>query len=269
MRIKKKDVLTEALLIDVTSEFTPLEKKIFRIFRKKYGDGGYASGFDRWDAAAWLIENMAYDHDQAYDLALTYWYNGNKLFDEVRSLRKKENRGYIFNRALNKFTEIFKDEKGENYIGQIPVSWEDPNNLMSNGEKFISNSDAFLWTSYRGFNIYVPFDNMLARYGTSYEFRETTTIFGRIQYREVGKEQYDHEDEDNDYNKFYEVAFILERKNIAGENETIFEEIERKDIPSPINKNVIYDVFVNDINKMVNLIKKRTFILPENDTQEE
>ena len=193
MRIKKKHVLSEALLIDVTTEFTPLEKKIFRIFRKKYGEGGYASGFDRWKAAAWLIENMDYNHDEAYDLSLTYWYNGDKLFKDAEPLRKKENRGYIFNRALYNFTEDYKEEKGEDYIGQIPVKWEDINNLMGNGNKFISNSDTFLWTGYKGFNVYVPFDNMLNNYSTSYEFRETTTIFGRIKYDEVGREQHDHE----------------------------------------------------------------------------
>ena len=263
MRIKKKHVLTEALLIDVTNEFSSLEKKIFKIFRKKFGEGGYAAGFDRWAAAAWLIENMDYNHDDAYDLALTYWYNGDKLFKEAEPLRKKEDRGYIFNRALHNFSEEYKDEKGENSIGEIPIKWEDPNNLLGNGNKFTSNTESFLWTGYRGFNIYVPFDGMLTSYRTSYEFRETTTIFGRVKYSEVGKETTD------EHNKFYQVEFDIERKNIYGENEIVFKEIEKRDIPSPINKNVIYDIFANDINKMVDLMKNRTFVLPENDIEQE
>ena len=38
MRIKKKHVLLESLLIDVTTEFTPVEKKIFKMLNKHYGN---------------------------------------------------------------------------------------------------------------------------------------------------------------------------------------------------------------------------------------
>ena len=37
MRIKKKHVLLESLLIDVSTEFTPVEKKIFKMLKKRYG----------------------------------------------------------------------------------------------------------------------------------------------------------------------------------------------------------------------------------------
>ena len=267
MRIKKKHVLTEALLIDVTNEFTPTEKKIFKIFRKKFGEGGYAGGFDRWAGASWLIENMEYNHDEAYDLALTYWYNGDKLFDEVKTLRKKENKGYVFHRALNQYEDEFLEEKGEHFIGPITIKWEDPNNLLGNGNKFTSTSDTSLWSGYRGFNIYVPFEGDLTNYRTSYNFRETTVIFGRIKYTEVGKDKYD--DPDTDYNKFYEVNFEIERKNIIGQNEIVFKEIERRNIPLPFNKKVIFDIITNDINKMVDILKNRTFVLPEEDINEE
>ena len=85
MRIKKKDVILEAQLIDLTTEFTPQEKRMLKTLNKKFGVGGMYGDFDRWEGAAFLIEEMELPYDQAYDLALTFWWYGDKLFKEARS----------------------------------------------------------------------------------------------------------------------------------------------------------------------------------------
>ena len=58
MRIKKKDVILEAQLIDSTTEFTPQEKRMLRTLNKKFGGGGMHSDFDRWEGATFLIEEI-------------------------------------------------------------------------------------------------------------------------------------------------------------------------------------------------------------------
>ena len=63
MRIKKKDVILEATLLDVSSEFNKHEKKLLKVLSKKFGEGGYSSDFDRFAAAAWLIEHMNIPYD--------------------------------------------------------------------------------------------------------------------------------------------------------------------------------------------------------------
>ena len=70
MRIKKKDVILESQLIDLTTEFTPTEKRMLKTLNKKFGKGGMYADFDRWAGAAFLIEEMELPYDQAYDLAL-------------------------------------------------------------------------------------------------------------------------------------------------------------------------------------------------------
>ena len=114
MRIKKKDVILEASLLDVSPDFTPTERRLIRVLAKKYGEGGTSSDFDRFEAAAWLIETMDIPYDQAYDLTLTYWWHGKDLFKEYDPIRKKEGRGYVFNRMLRNLLHKYIDEKGEN-----------------------------------------------------------------------------------------------------------------------------------------------------------
>ena len=100
MIIKKKHVLLESLLIDKSVEFTPQEKKLLKVLHQKYG---FASGkmekswdFDKWVAAAFLIEDFEIPYDIAHSLASTYYWNGDKLFKEYEPIRREDNRSYLF-----------------------------------------------------------------------------------------------------------------------------------------------------------------------------
>ena len=92
MKIKKKNIILEAKLIDTSGEFTTQEKRMLKTLFKKFGGGGYNSGYDRWAGATFLIEEMGLSYDQAYDLSLTHWWHGDKLFQEVDPIYKKEDR---------------------------------------------------------------------------------------------------------------------------------------------------------------------------------
>ena len=94
MIIKKKHVLLESLLIDTIGEFTPQEKKLLSVLHHKFGAGSgkieRSWDFNKWEAAAFLIEFFETPYDVAHDLASTYYWNGEELFKEYKSLRKKK-----------------------------------------------------------------------------------------------------------------------------------------------------------------------------------
>jgi len=100
MRIKKKNVLLESLLIDKIDEFTTQEKRLLHVLHKKFGMGSgkleKSWNFDKWKAAAYLIEEFEIPYDIAHSLASSYYWNGDKLFKEYEPIRKQDNRSYLF-----------------------------------------------------------------------------------------------------------------------------------------------------------------------------
>ena len=119
MIIKKKHVLLESLLIDTIGEFTPQEKKLLSVLHHKFGAGSgkieRSWDFNKWEAAAFLIEFFETPYDVAHDLASTYYWNGEKLFKEYESLRKKNNRSdllmnHAFRDILDDYIESNKNE---------------------------------------------------------------------------------------------------------------------------------------------------------------
>ncbi len=100
MRIKKKNIILEALLIDKIDEFTPQEKRLLKVLHKKFGMGSgkmeKSWDFDKWKAAAYLIEFFEVPYDVAHSLASSYYWNGDKLFKEYEPIRKQDNRSYLF-----------------------------------------------------------------------------------------------------------------------------------------------------------------------------
>jgi hypothetical protein len=125
MIIKKKHVLLESLLIDTTSEFTPQEKKLLSVIHQKFGMGSgeieKSWDFDRWKAAAFLIEFFETPYDVAHDLSTTYYWNGDKLFKDHESLRKKNNRGdlfmnFVFRDILDEYIESKKNDRDQFYL---------------------------------------------------------------------------------------------------------------------------------------------------------
>ena len=186
MRIKKKDIILEATLLDASSEFNPQEKKLLQVLHKKFGVSDPMHNFDRWIAAGWLIEHFGVPHDVAFDMALTYWWHGDKLFKEYEPIRKMENRGYLFVRALQKIIAQFKEERGENFIGNFNIAWNDSKRLFdTNKESFVSNSPVVFWDGYNGFNLYITLeDKYYERYDLPYSARRNSTIIISVKFKE-------------------------------------------------------------------------------------
>ena len=69
MRIKKKYVLLESLLIDVSSEFSDNEKRILKLIHKKYNKERENYNYSLYDVAAWLIEDFDLSYEDAFELS--------------------------------------------------------------------------------------------------------------------------------------------------------------------------------------------------------
>ena len=127
MIIKKKNVILESLLIDTVGEFTPQEKRLLKVIHDKFGMGSgkieKSWNFDKWGAAAFLIEEFEIPYDIAHDLASTYYWNGDKLFSEFETLRKKNNRSdllmnFVFRDILDDYIESNKNEDSNFYLSK-------------------------------------------------------------------------------------------------------------------------------------------------------
>lgn len=154
MRIKKKHVLLESNLIDMTSEFTPQEKRLLFVLNKQYGPADYKT-FSIWDAAAFLIELFEIPYDLAYDLSETYYYNGDKLFKEYEPIRKKLNTGEVFFRHISDMFDIVKeginDQENDN-IGTINIKYKG-----DDYGPYTIDREVKMWTHSYGFTLYIPF----------------------------------------------------------------------------------------------------------------
>jgi hypothetical protein len=156
MRIKKKHVLLESLLIDVTTEFDATEKRIFKMMYNHYGNPMYSEEgkkpFNQWDVAAWLIESLEIPYDMAYELTKTYFWNYSRLFSELSSLRKRIPSAELFNDHSRKLTSLFKDNLPPNdSYGEIKINFDRDTGIE---DKRIIN----VWDSYRGVSLYLPFN---------------------------------------------------------------------------------------------------------------
>lgn len=155
MRIKKKHVLMEAMLIDVSTEFTPTEKNILKALFQRYGHNVYGSDskFNQWEVAAWLIETLEIPYEQAYGLTKTYFYNHRELFRDVKEYRKHIPLPYIFFEYFDKlnikFIESITDEDGK--YKEVLVNFDGDTG-------FEDVRDVVVWKSYKGNVLYVSFD---------------------------------------------------------------------------------------------------------------
>ena len=157
MRIKKKHVLLESLLIDVTNEFDATEKRIFKMMYNHYGDPMKddeegKKPFNQWDVAAWLIESLEIPYDMAYELTKTYFWNYNKLFSEMSSLRKRIPSAELFNEHSRKLTSLFKDNLSNDSYGVIKINFDRDTGIED-------KRDIVFWGSYYGFSLYLPFSS--------------------------------------------------------------------------------------------------------------
>lgn len=158
MRIKKKHVLLESLLIDVTNEFDATEKRIFKMLYNHYGDPtkGDEEGkkpFNQWDVATWLIESLEIPYDMAYELTKTYFWNYSRLFSELSSLRKRIPSAELFNDHSRKLTSLFKDNLPPNdSYGEIKINFDRDTGIED-------KRNILVWDSYYGVSLYLPFNS--------------------------------------------------------------------------------------------------------------
>ena len=267
MRIKKKDVILEAQLIDLTTEFTPQEKRMLKTLNKKFGVGGMYGNFDRWDGAAFLIEEMELPYDQAYDLALTYWWYGDKLFDEAATLYKKEDKGYIFNRVMRELlTPYIKGRVGTadrmegETIANVSITWEDPEHLISKEGVFTVTDDVTLWDGHKGFTLYIPFnqDSVNGEY-VDYKLRNHNTIMVYIQFIE-----YDEKNPKGDTHVNINIEYTLGDTSMRKDKRF---SMDNFDIPMPIpmTKEKIYKIFTDMLKDTLEKIESMTFTLQNTD----
>jgi len=263
MRIKKKDVILEAQLIDLTTEFTPTEKKMLKTLNKKFGVGGMYGNFDRWEGAAFLIEEMELPYDQAYDLALTYWWYGDKLFDEAATLYKKEDKGYIFNRVMRELlTPYIKGRVGTadrmegETIANVSITWEDPEHLISKEGVFTVTDDVTLWDGHKGFTLYIPFnqDSVNGEY-VDYKLRNHNTIMVYIQFIE-----YDEKNPKGNTHVNINIEYTLGDTSMRKDKRF---SMDNFDIPMPIpmTKEKIYKIFTDMLKDTLEKIESMTFPL--------
>ena len=267
MRIKKKDVILEAQLIDLTTEFTPTEKRMLKTLNKKFGKGGMYSDFDRWDGAAFLIEEMELPYDQAYDLALTYWWYGDKLFDEAATLYKKEDKGYIFNRVMRELlTPYIKGRVGTanrmegETIADVSITWEDPEHIVSKEGAFTVTDDVTLWDGHKGFTLYIPFnqDSVNGEY-VDYKLRNHNTIMVYIQFI-----VYDEKNPKGDTHVNINIEYTLGDTYMRKDKRF---SMDNFDIPMPIpmTKEKIYKIFTDMLKDTLEKIESMTFTLQNPD----
>ena len=263
MRIKKKDVILEATLLDVSSEFNNQEKKLLKVIAKKFGDGGYDSKFDRFEAAAWLIEHMNIPYDVAYDLSLTYWWHGKDLFKEYDPIRKKEGRGYVFNKMLRNLLHKYIEERGED-IGEIKITWNDPHNDFGEEETFTTNALIKLWSGNQGFSLYIPLgDDFNDNYDIDYSTRNNATLMVGIEFLDYPAPSYKEKgDPRADTHLKLKVEY---HTGSSWSSPTTKKTLIEKDIPmpQPMVPETVYKLFTDTIKDVLDKIEGMPFDMPE------
>lgn len=149
MRIKKKFVMLESRLIDLTSEFSPQEKRILEMLYKQYG---LESNFNMWDVAAQLIEDFDLDYETAYGLTRTYSWSAKELFSEYKPIRKTIAPQVLFFDNLGTLVEEYARINENNYGVNLKFKGDV-------GLESIEARSATLSGAYKGFYLYIPLTN--------------------------------------------------------------------------------------------------------------
>ena len=269
MRIKKKHVLLESNLIDMTSEFTPQEKRLLFVLNKKYGPHDYTT-FNIWDAATFLIELFDIPYDLAYELSETYYYNGDKLFKEYEPIRRKQNSAEIFFRHLSDIFEIVKNERTNTDEGMGMI------NIKFKGDDYGGNvvsSDIKLWNHSYGFTLYIPFTwQGIGEWPNTYrvggEEKDDRLLMVSVLFKEIKsiKPPIDkwHENLNEDKVNVVVTVEIGDRDN-RKKNIKNFMKFKIP-IPKPVSKQGMIDVVNITLNDVIEKIKNTEFDLPKNGT---
>lgn len=262
MRIKKKHVLLEALLVDVSTEFGATEKKILKVLNREYGNPyGIGSNFNQWEVAAWLIETLEIPYEMAYELTKTYYWNYDKLFSEIESIRKRISMSQLFFENLSKFGDNFKTEIGETY-GTVNVKFKK--------DKIVEpEREVHLWSRFDGIGLYMPFNlwEIDRRYITTEERGDRLILIDAI-FKPFDKngnvvtdswissERYEESIDDE-----YFSVNVLYQIGQDSENKKDLMEIKVK-YPKPLTKVTYYEMIKDIIDKIKLKINNTKFDLP-------
>jgi hypothetical protein len=266
MRIKKKYVLLESLVIDLTNEFNENEKRILKLIHKKYKHEPYTSNV--WEVAAWLIEDFNLSYEDAFSLAKTYYWENNRLFKEHESLRKNWPIPEIIFAKLGDFITSVVKKFPEDIYGNIVVKFDGDSG-------FIDERVVRIWAAYKSIALYIPFQYFRIINGQyDYRYLETNERDDRMLRVDINFFQLD-----NDGNKIEKDLWRTEdyEKNLVNLNEYLVDVVyrvgneDKNYIPLmsfnvPYPKTVTIDTITKDFNgiieDVIQKIKNTTFKLP-------
>lgn len=271
MRIKKKYVLLESLYIDQSDEFTSVEKRILKKLHKQYGNpinkDDYRKSFSQWDVAAWLIETLDLPYEQAYTLTKTYYWNYNKLFNEVSKLKKEVPLSYLFFEHIRALSEPLVKKYADSVYGNITID-------IDRDSGFEDNRTIKLWSGYKGFLLYIPMDVRYVDndYNTFISSRNASDRLimvhgkffpmdkeGIIVDRYISDEEWENV---IDKNKFMVVA----NTEFGEDDNKVVEELMMFEVPypKPLTRENFNKTFLSVVDDVIEKISKTTFKLPDN-----
>ena len=267
MRIKKKYVLLESRLIDVSSEFTPQEKRILEMLYKKYGVS--TSNFNMWNVAIELIEDFNLDYETAYSLARTFSWSARELFSEFQPIRKTMPVYNLFFENISNLIESYSKNNENNFTVRLKFNGDV-------GTESLENRQVSLNSGYRGFYMYIPLEQYIEteyrRYYVTGEDHDFRTLSVSINFNpidlngEIRELSYFSSDESEDVNT-EEFMVTVRYRDIT---QSIYDDSSQTKLmsfkvpyPKPLTKENILNTFDSIIKDILDYMSNTTFDLPE------
>ena len=268
MRIKKKYVILESRLIDVTSEFTPQEKRILEMLHKKYGEN--PSEFNMWYVAVDLIEDFNLDYETAYSLARTYSWSWKELFGPSQPLRKTMPIYELLFDNLNKLI----DDYSKIHENEFNVR------LRFNGDvglESIENRNINLNDAYHGFNMYISVPAYFVdkpngqRYYLTPEENNSRTLSVHVDFSAMNLDgegiklkTFTSDDESENINK-EKFKVTVTYKDINNYDRNMLTKLLEFNVPypKPLTKESAFKVFDLSLKDVIDYMSNTTFDLPK------
>lgn len=266
MRIKKKYVLLESRLIDVTSEFTPQEKRILEMLYKKYGTN--TSDFNMWNVAVELIEDFNLDYETAYSLSRTFSWSARELFSDYQPLRKTLPIYKLFFENINDLTSSYAKDNEETFTVKLKFDGDvgiEPLEIRLVG----------LNSGFRGFFMYIPMESYVeTEYRRNYinnEERDYRTLsvsihLNAIDLNGVTRDVSYYANDDDNINT-EEFMVTVKYRNIT---QSIYDETSQTKLmefkvpyPKPLTKQNILNTLDSIVKDVLEYMSNTTFDLPE------
>jgi len=268
MRIKKKYVLLESLLIDTSSEFSNSEKRILRLIHKKYNEEREKYNFSIYEVAAWLIEDFELSYEVAFELSKSYFLEGSKLFSEYEPLRKKWPIAEIFFSKIGEFTNEFVKSFPNDTYGSVEVK-------IKGDEGFNDVRDVRIWGGYNSLSLYLnfPFYRIYDGFRSTYlggESSDARLIRLNIEFKQLGNDgnpvkvsRWGTEEYENGTINLNKFLVSVNYRIGSGENEKLKILMELKvPFPQPLTKQSVIDIFKKITEDVIQKIQTTTFELP-------